>query len=132
MSRHATQKPQKPQKPQNSQNKRGVRLQPDYPPLEELAHVPFQCGPLSGTLAPKKLSSAQADIDTPSLGPSAFSRGGACPRMSAHSPVLATPPRKVRAAGTPGVLGEKRLPRATPPRPAGRPVRGHPREVERT
>ena len=32
--------------------------------------------------APKKLSSAQADIDTPSLGPAAFSRGGACPRTA--------------------------------------------------
>src|SRR5438093_11204712 len=38
-----------------------------------------------------------------------------------EQPRPATPPRKVRAAGTPGVLGEKRLSRLTPPRPAGRP-----------
>src|SRR5439155_3499005 len=68
-----------------------------------------------------------------------ISRGGSCPRTAPSEP-----PHRAQSArqGTPGVLGEKRLSRLTPPRPAGRgpqrgtrvgvprrPVRGHPREA---
>src|SRR5436190_3544599 len=53
----------------------------------------------------------------PELAGSCRSAIGSCPR-TAHS---ATPPRKVRAAGTPGALGEKLLSRLTPPRASGRP-----------
>jgi hypothetical protein len=41
-----------------------------------------------------------------------------------------TPPRKVRAAVTPGVLGEEHLYGVTPPRVTRRRVRGHPREAD--
>src|SRR5206468_735898 len=113
------------------------------PPLEELAPTFLSSvAPLGGTFAPKKLSSARPGIDTPSLGPSAFSfsRGGACPRTAPSEP-----PHRAKSArwGPRGCSAKKRLSRATPPRPAGRgpqrgsrvgvprrPVRGHPREAK--
>ena len=61
-----------------------------------------------------------------------ISRGGACPRMSANSPVRATPPRTVRAAGTPGCSAKSACHGSRLRARRGGPVRGHPREANVT